>query len=354
MANVSDIPAPTSELARELAELKRSRNAVLLSHYYVAPEIQAAADYVGDSFALAKLAVSLPQQTLVIAGVSFMGESMKLLNPQKTVLLPNPQADCPMAHMVTRADVERARAAYGDDLAVVCYVNSTAEIHSWADARVPPSNAVKIVRALPQGTVLFIPDQNLGRYVAAHVPEKRVLLNDGCCPYHRDLALDEVRVLKQAHPDALVLAHPECAPEVVAEADYAGSTAGIIAYAEKSPAREFIVLTMDGVAAELEKRCNGAIAAPEAADEGAAGEKDEKHAAGEKDAAPAASAAPRKRFYFPAQATCPEMASITLEQVVACLRAEDPAASPYAVSVDAALAGPAKQMLDRMLAYAAQ
>lgn len=287
MANVSDIPAPTSELARELAELKRSRNAVLLAHYYVAPEIQAAADYVGDSFALAKLAVSLPQQTLVIAGVSFMGESMKLLNPQKTVLLPNPQADCPMAHMVTRADVERARAAYGDDLAVVCYVNSTAEIKSWSDVCVTSSNAVKIVRALPQGNVLFVPDRHLGSHVAAQVPEKNVILNDGCCPIHRDISATEVRALKETYPAAPVLAHPECGPEAMALADFAGSTSQIIEAAVAGDATDYIILTVDGVRGELERRCAGT----------------------------------GKRFHFPpTRPVCPDMERITAQKLVACLR----------------------------------
>ena len=346
----------TAALLKEIEELKRTRNAAVLAHYYVAPEIQQAADYVGDSFALAKLAVSLPQRVLVIAGVAFMGESMKLLNPGKIVLLPNPQADCPMAHMVERATVDAARSQYGDDLAVACYVNSTAEIKSWSDVCVTSSNAVKIVRALPQRHVLFIPDANLGRYVARQVPEKHVILNDGCCPYHRAITVDEMRALKAAHPKAQVLAHPECEPEVLALADYAGSTAGIIAYAAQSPAREFIVLTMKGVSAELAQRCQEEMAASQAR----AGEQGMPCGAGEEDAADAASeqgahsGMGEKRFYFPAQATCPEMASVTLEQVAACLRPKDLVASPCAVQVSAATAAPAKRMLDRMLELAAQ
>ena len=319
------------ELVAELERLKRDRDAVVLAHYYVAPEIQAVADYVGDSFALAKLAVSLPQQTLVIAGVAFMGESMKLLNPRKTVLLPNPQADCPMAHMVSRGMVDALRAVYGDDLAVVCYVNSTAAVKSWSDVCVTSSNAVQIVRSLPQRHVLFIPDQNLGGYVAAQVPEKNVILNDGCCPHHHAVTPDEVAALKAAHPEALVLAHPECTDLVLKQADYVGSTAGIIAFAEKSDAEEFIVVTMRGVEAELEKRCNGAVLA------------------GEKGAAACAAAAPRKRFYFAEHSVCPDMASITLEQVVSCLR--DPAPEQQ-VDVPGEFTEPAKRMLDRMLELA--
>ena len=170
-----------AELIEAIQQLKTQRDAVILAHYYVAPEVQAVADYVGDSFYLAKLAKSLPQQTIVLCGVEFMGESAKLLNPTKTVLLPEPGADCPMAHMVKRETVDAARAEYGDDLAVVCYVNSTVEIKSWSDVCVTSSNAVKIVSELPQQHVLFIPDQNLGRFVAEQVPQKHVILNNGYC-----------------------------------------------------------------------------------------------------------------------------------------------------------------------------
>ena len=299
--------------AEELARLKRERDAVILAHYYVAPEVQAVADYVGDSFALAKLAVSLPQQTLVIAGVQFMGESMKLLNPDKTVLLPEPAADCPMAHMVTKRTVDDARAAYDDDLAVVCYVNSTIEVKSWCDVCVTSSNAVKVVRALPQSHILFVPDRNLGRYVAQQVPEKHVLLNDGCCPFHAAITAQEVAELRRAHPQAPVLAHPECSEGVLALADRIGSTAELIAYAQESAADELIVVTMDGVAAEIDRRCGGA-----------------------------------KRLYFVSESSCPEMDKITLASVVACLRdGSGEVASPAPEVADRAAA-----TLERMLARA--
>ncbi len=156
-------------LTKQIQQLKAQRDAVILAHYYVPPEVQDVADYVGDSFALAKLAVDLPQQTIVLCGVEFMGESAKLLNPEKRVLLPESGADCPMAHMVRKADIDRVRAEH-DDLAVVCYVNSTAEAKTWSDVCVTSSNAVKICRALPQRNILFIPDMNLGRYVAEQLP----------------------------------------------------------------------------------------------------------------------------------------------------------------------------------------
>ena len=304
--------------AQRIAQLKAERDAVILAHYYVAPEVQAIADYVGDSFYLAKLAKSLPQRTIVLCGVEFMGESAKLLNPEKTVLLPEPAADCPMAHMVRRETVDAARAEYGDDLAVVCYVNSTIEIKSWSDVCVTSSNAVKIVRELPQKHILFIPDQNLGRYVGEQVPEKHVILNKGYCPRHQVISLREVIDAEEAHPQALVLAHPECTEEILAEADYIGSTAGIISYAEQSDAQEFIILTVVGVLYELERRCTGT----------------------------------GKRFYFPATTPrCVNMDMISLEKVAACLETGAGAVLP---SEDAARDAQAKLTLDRMLEYAAR
>lgn len=277
----------TEGLRAEVARLKAERDAVILAHYYVPPEVQELADHVGDSFALARLAATLPCRTLVFAGVRFMAESAKLLSPDKTVLMPDPAADCPMAHMVRHETVVAARERYGDDLAVACYVNSTAEAKSWSDVCVTSSNAVRIVRALPQKNVLFIPDRHLGSYVARQAGEKNVILNDGCCPIHQAISADEVRALKERFPEAPVLAHPECGPEVMALADVAGSTSQIIEAAVAGTARDYIVLTVDGVRGELERRCAGT----------------------------------GKRFHFPAtRPACPDMDRITAERLVACLR----------------------------------
>lgn len=307
-----------AELSSAIERLKAERDAVILAHYYVAPEVQAVADYVGDSFYLAKLAKSLPQQTIVLCGVEFMGESAKLLNPGKHVLLPEPAADCPMAHMVKRETVDAAREQYGDDLAVVCYVNSTVEIKSWSDVCVTSSNAVKIVSELPQRNVLFIPDQNLGRYVAEQVPDKHVILNKGYCPRHHVITAEQVEAAVLAHPDALVLAHPECKAEVLAEADYIGSTAGIIKYAEESDASEFIIVTVAGVLYELERRTKGT----------------------------------GKRFYFPAtRPTCVNMDMISLRKLVTCLAT---ASGEVQIGVSPEAAAQAKLTLDRMLEYAAK
>ena len=198
------------QLRAEVERLKREQDAVILAHYYVTPEAQELADYVGDSFFLSKKAATLDCKTLVFCGVHFMAESAKLLSPGKRVLMPEPTADCPMAHMVQKATIDAARAKYGDDLAVACYVNSTSQMKAWSDVCVTSSNAVKIVRALPQHNVLFIPDMNLGHYVALQVPEKNVILNDGFCPTHEAIELAEVEAARREHPGARVLAHPEC------------------------------------------------------------------------------------------------------------------------------------------------
>lgn len=237
-------------IANKINELKMEKNAVILAHYYVSDEVQAIADYVGDSFYLAKIAKESDADVIVFCGVSFMGESAKILNPDKNVLMPDLTADCAMAHMVKPGKIEEMRETY-DDLAVVCYINSTAELKCQSDVCVTSSNAIKIVRALPQQNIFFIPDKNLGRYVKEMVPEKNVILNDGCCPIHAAMTADDVKAEKAKHPDALVLSHPECEDGVLLLSDYIGSTAEIISYVKDSDAREFIICTEVGVAYRL-------------------------------------------------------------------------------------------------------
>ena len=302
-------PSP-DELARRVEQLKRERGAVVLAHYYTPAQTQALADYVGDSFYLARLAKTLECETIVLCGVSFMGESVKLLNPGRRVLMPAPEADCPMAHMVEKAEVDRIRAIY-DDVAVVAYVNTTAEVKTWADVCVTSSNALKIVRELPQHNIFFVPDANLGSFIARQVPEKNVILNMGCCPIHDVISLDEVRDLKAAHPAAEVLAHPECRPDVLAEADYIGSTKEIINRVAASDASEFIVLTVDGVAAEIERLTPGQ----------------------------------NKRVYFPATTPiCPNMAKVKPERLLACL--EDLSGEVALPERPEAAAAPLERMLE--------
>ena len=240
------------ETENKIRELKEKKNAIILAHYYTPSEIQEVADYVGDSFYLAKIAKNSTADVIVFCGVAFMGESAKILNPKKKVLMPDVSADCPMARMVKKNKIEEMRAKY-DDLAVVCYINSTAELKCKSDVCVTSSNAVKIVRNLPNKNIFFIPDKNLGRYVAELVPEKNIILNDGYCPIHAKLSVEELIETKKLYPNALVLSHPECEEEILALSDYIGSTAEIIEFVNKSNDNEFIICTEDGVKFKLEQ-----------------------------------------------------------------------------------------------------
>ena len=289
----------------EIKQLKLEKDAVLLAHYYVPAEVQEIADYVGDSFYLSKVASKLTNKVLVFCGVSFMGED-------KAVLMPDASADCPMAHMVTKAEIDDVRARY-EDLAVVCYINSTAEIKSWSDVCVTSANAVQIVKKLPNQNILFIPDKNLGRYVAEQVPEKNVMLVKGYCPVHEEMKVKEIQELKQLHPLAEVLAHPECNASVLSIADYIGSTTGILKQAAASNAKEFIIATEIGVRYELEKQN------------------------------------PKKTFYFPkTEPVCMDMKKITLDGILHVLRTGENGAA-----VASNIAEPSKATLNRMLELAA-
>ena len=236
----------------KIAQMKKNRDAVILAHYYAPPDVQDIADYIGDSFYLSRKAEELENKTIVFAGVSFMGESAKLIAAKKTVLMPDVNADCPMAHMVTKETVDRARAEY-DDVAVVCYINSTAEIKSWSDVCVTFANAVKIVKNLPNSHILFIPDKNLAAYVAKKVPEKKFIYNDGFCPVHEHMKVEEIKRLISEHSGAPVLAHPECNSSITAIADYIGSTTGIINYVKENEYGEYIICTEEGVRHALKK-----------------------------------------------------------------------------------------------------
>ena len=223
-------------------------------HYSAPAAVQAAADFVGDSFALARKAKESEKKVIVFCGVSFMGESAKILCPEKEVYLPAPDAHCAMADMASEEEIEKMRASV-PDLAVVTYVNSSARLKALSDVIVTSSNAVKVVSRLKEKNIYFIPDKNLGAYVAAQLPEKKFYLGWGCCPIHNATTAAEVRAAQAAHPDALLLVHPECPEEVRSLAAYIGSTAGIISYAERSDAKEFLVGTEAGTLYELRRRC---------------------------------------------------------------------------------------------------
>lgn len=236
-----------------ILQLKKEKNAVILAHYYVKDELQGIADYTGDSFYLSEQAAKSDADVIVFCGVRFMGESAKILSPGKTVYLPFPTADCPMAHMASVSGVKKIREEV-EDVAVVCYINSTAELKAVSDVCVTSSNALKIVRALPQKNVYFIPDGNLGRYVESLCPEKTFYFSDGCCPVHAALTAADAERAKAAHPGAKLLVHPECRAEVTALADYVGSTKGMIEYASASEEKTFVVGTEEGILCELKKR----------------------------------------------------------------------------------------------------
>ncbi len=237
-------------IKEQITQLKEAKNAIILAHYYAPGEVQELADYVGDSYYLAKAATETDAEVVVFAGVSFMGESVKILNPEKTVLMPDITADCPMAHMADINRIEELKMQY-KDLAVVCYINSTARLKCHSDVCVTSSNAVKIVKNLPNKNIFFIPDVNLGRYVAEQVPEKNIILNNGFCPIHNSVTIEDVRKAKERHPKALMLTHPECREDILKESDYIGSTADIIKYANNSDCDEFIVCTEEGVSYPL-------------------------------------------------------------------------------------------------------
>ena len=309
----------SKELQDEFIELKRERDAVVLAHYYVQDDAQDLADYVGDSYFLAQKAASIDCRTLVFAGVEFMAESAKLLSPEKRVLMPEPSADCPMAHMLRKETIDAARQEYGDDLAVACYVNSTNEMKAWSDVCVTSSNALRIVERLPQHNVLFIPDQHLGHYIQQQLPSKNIILNDGFCPTHESMELAEIRLLKQEHPQAVVCAHPECTSWVLEEADYIGSTSGIISRCVEGDESDYIICTVVGVLHEIKKQVKSA---------GDAG---------------------KKNFYFPATTPiCPNMSRVTGQKIVDCLRNMS-----GEVFVDEATAEGARRALTRMLELAA-
>lgn len=236
-----------------IERFKKEKNAVILAHYYVPDEVQEVADYIGDSFYLSKVAKNTQADRIVFCGVAFMGESAAILNPQKKVLLPDSVADCAMAHMVDIQKIKFLRDQY-EDLAVVCYINSTAELKSYSDVCVTSANAIKVVKSLPNKNIFFIPDGNLGRYVKEQVPEKNVILNDGYCPIHAAMTKDEVLQAKEEHPNAKFLVHPECTKDLLDEADYIGSTAGIIQYVAEDEAEEYIIGTEIGVFYELTKQ----------------------------------------------------------------------------------------------------
>ena len=242
-------------LQQEILRLKKEKDICILAHSYQGREICEIADFTGDSYQLSVQASKAPQKTVIMCGVRFMAETVKLLSPEKTVYLANGEAGCPMAEQMDRELIEDVKQYY-PDYTVVAYINTTAELKTICDVCVTSSSAVKIVKKLPNKNILFIPDCNLGDYVAKQVPEKNLKLLQGGCPIHARVSADDVKKARALHPNAELLVHPECVPKVVAQADFVGSTSAIMEHAAASEGKEFIIGTEISIAEHLSYRCS--------------------------------------------------------------------------------------------------
>jgi quinolinate synthase len=296
-------------LLNRLNELKAQRNAVILAHNYQRPEVQDAADFTGDSLGLSRQAAKTDADVILFCGVHFMAETAAIICPDKTVLLPDPHAGCPMANMVSARELREAKARYPDAV-VVTYINSTAEIKALSDLCCTSANAVAVVDSIPRDReVLFVPDQSLGSWVAKQLG-RDLILWPGYCPTHHRMLAKDIQAAKREHPDAVVVVHPECLTEVTDLADAVMSTSGMLTYCRESDAREFIIGTETGMLHPLRKEN------------------------------------PDKIFYpVSALADCPNMKLNTIEKMVWAL--ED---GVFEVTVDADTAAKARRCIDRMLA----
>ncbi|MDR2351688.1 MAG: quinolinate synthase NadA [Deltaproteobacteria bacterium] len=244
----------SEEKKRRIRELARERDAIIISHYYCVPDIHDIADFVGDSLGLSQEAARSPKKLIVFCGVHFMAETASILCPEKTVLLANIDAGCPMADMITAEALSQKKEEL-KDVPVLTYVNSPADVKAISDICCTSANAVKVLRSLNSPKVLMTPDRNLALYTATLVPDTEIVLWPGFCPTHHRVNLDELKELKAKYPEAVVAAHPECQPKILAEADVISSTSGIIKYCTESPKREFIILTEEGVIYPMSKKC---------------------------------------------------------------------------------------------------
>ena len=244
----------TRELQDEIIHLKKEKDICILAHAYQSHDIWEVADYVGDSYGRSGQAAKAAQSTVLMCGVRFMAETVKILSPQKRVLLSNSNAGCPMAEQMDVELISGVKKMY-PDYTVVAYINTTSELKTICDVCVTSSSAVQIVKNIENKNILFIPDCNLGKWVADQVPEKNIKLLQGGCPTHVRMSKRDVEKARKAHPDALLLVHPECLPEVSELADYRGSTTGIMDYAKKSDAKEFIIGTENSIVQHLQFAC---------------------------------------------------------------------------------------------------
>lgn len=284
-----------SELSRRIGELKREKNAVILAHYYTTPEVQAVADFLGDSLALSVRAQSVDADIILFAGVNFMAETAKVLCPGKKVLLPCPEAGCSLADSCDAKDLAVFKAEHPGHT-VVSYVNTTVGVKALTDICCTSSNALKVVESIPADQpIIFAPDRNLGAYIQKLTGRQNMLLWDGACHVHEEFSLEKLLKLKEEHPAAKVVVHPECRAYIIAVADYVGSTAGILEYCGRSDAQEFIVVTESGILSEMKKRYPGKTFIPAPPDDETCGCNN-----------------------------CKYMKMVTLENICACLENESP------------------------------
>lgn len=240
-----------TDIIKQIQALKKEKDAVILAHNYQLDEVQEIADYMGDSFYLSKVAADIDCRTIVFCGVRFMAETAKVLSPDKVVLLPESDAGCPLADMITADDLRSFKAKH-PGVPVVCYVNSSVDVKAESDVCCTSANAVKVAASMPGDKVIFVPDKNLGDWVAKQLPEKEFIFWEGCCTTHAKVRPDDVLKVREKYPEAKVLVHPECDPSVAALADFVGSTSAIIRYAETSTEdKEFIIGTEMGVMRKL-------------------------------------------------------------------------------------------------------
>ncbi|MGN0824679.1 MAG: quinolinate synthase NadA [Candidatus Coproplasma sp.] len=299
------------ELQDKIIQLKKDTDTCILAHSYMSPDICEIADFVGDSYALSVKAKTTPQKNVIMCGVRFMAETVKMLSPQKRVWLANPTAGCPMAEQMGKEEIEQVKKMY-PDYAVVAYINTTAQLKTISDVCVTSSSAVKICKAIPEKNILFIPDINLGTFVKNQVPEKNFKLLSGGCPTHARVDEEEIIQAKAAHPNALFLVHPECRPSVVKYADYVGSTSGIMDYAIKSNAKEFIIGTENSILQHLQLKC------------------------------------PDKKFYpLSKDLVCHNMKATTLADVYNCLKGE----AGEEIIMDEGLISSAVKCINKMIEY---
>lgn len=297
------------DIKQRILELKKEKNFCILAHCYQTHDILEVADFVGDSFGLAQQAQKTSSENVMMCGVRFMAETVKILCPEKRVLLPEPDAGCPMAEQLDKNAVLRLKEEY-PGYAVAAYINTTAELKTLCDVCVTSSSAPKIIKRMPEDKILFIPDRNLGSYIARQCPEKTIVTAQGCCPIHARFTEQDVKAAKAAHPEALLLVHPECKAEVVALADFVGSTTEIMDYAKKSASESFIIGTENSIVQHLGIDC------------------------------------PEKRFYpLSKDFICRDMQLIKLPSVLHCLNGT----GGEEITMDESTRLAAKKSIDRML-----